>query len=85
MTKKLLSLEVRGNEKNWSFSFYGDPKHLDDWREDGLVVNEIVNTIPEWVVDAGLLKPWVFFQDLFNFKFIETMKKKLKHKTNIGP
>lgn len=75
---KLLSLEVRGIEKNWSFNFYGDPKHLDAWREDGLVVNEIVNTIPEWVVDAGLLKPWIFFQDLFNFKLWRHYKKKQK-------
>ena len=69
--KKLLSVEVKGAEKNWSFDFHGDPKHLEEWREDGLEINEIVNTIPMWVVDMGLMAPWIFFQDLFNFKFFK--------------
>jgi len=67
---KLMNVEVRGKENNWSFNFYGDPKHLEDWRGDGLEVNEIVNTIPEWVVDIGLMGVWMFFQDLFHFKFL---------------
>ncbi len=65
--KKLLSLEVKGAEKDWSFTFYDDPKYINEWREDGLEVNEICNTIPEWIVDIGLSKPWIFIQDLFNF------------------
>jgi hypothetical protein len=27
-----------------------------------------VDIIPEWVASAGLVKPWCFLQDLFNFK-----------------
>ena len=69
--KKLLSIEVRGNENSWAFNFYGDSKHLDTWRDDGLIVNEIINTIPEWIVDLGLIRIWTFFQDLFNFKFLK--------------
>ena len=68
MAKKLLSVTVKGNEKTWAFNFYGDPKLLDEWREDGLEVIEILNVIPVWVVDAGLLRPWVFFQDALNFR-----------------
>ena len=71
MAKKLMSLEVRGKDNYWSFNFYGNPKHLDHWRDDGLEINEIMNTIPEWVVDIGLIRPWMFFQDLFGFKFIK--------------
>lgn len=69
--KQLLSIEVRGHEHEWSFNFYGDPKHLDEWRDDGLEVVEIVNTIPSWAVDLGLTKIWFFIQDLFNFKFLK--------------
>jgi len=69
--KKLLSVEVRGANKTWSFSFYGDPKYINEWRDDGLEVNEIVNTIPMWAIDFGLVKPWIFFQDIFNFKFFK--------------
>jgi len=69
--KKLLSVEVKGADKTWSFSFYGDPKHIDVWRDDGLEISEIINVIPEWVIDLGLIRPWIFFQDLFNFKFLK--------------
>jgi len=68
---KLMSVEVKGAERNWSFNFYGDPKHLEDWRDDGLVVHEIINSIPEWAADLGLTKIWFFFQDVFNFKFLK--------------
>lgn len=69
--KKLLSVEVKGQEKSWSFEFYGDPKYLDEWRQDGLEINEIVNTIPLWAIDLGLTKIWIFFQDLFNFNLFK--------------
>lgn len=68
MAKKLLSLTVRGKEKRYGFEFYGDPKYLEEWRADGLDVDEVVNTIPTWVVRVGLAKPWCFLQDVFNFK-----------------
>lgn len=65
---KLLAVEIKGKEKNWSFNFYGDPKYLNEWREDGLDVVEICNTIPLWIHNLGLTKIWIFLQDLFNFK-----------------
>ena len=68
MSKKLLSVTVKGKEHTWSFSFYEDPKLLDEWRADGLEVEEILNVVPVWAIDAGLLLPWCFFQDLLNFK-----------------
>lgn len=68
MGKKLLSVTVQGKEKTWIFNFYEEPKYIQDWRNDGLVIDEILNTVPVWIVDCGLLKPWVFFQDVFNFK-----------------
>lgn len=68
MANKLLSIDVRGREKRWSFEFIGDPKHLDEWRADGLEVFEVENTIPIWIADLGLARPWCFVQDLFNFK-----------------
>lgn len=72
--KKLYSLEVRGKTKEWSFNIIADPKHVEDWREDGLEINEIVNSVPEWAVTMGLTKPWIFMQDLFNFRFKDLFK-----------
>jgi len=66
-----MSVEVTGASKTWSFLFYGDPKYLEEWRNDGLEVDEIINTIPEWVMDLGLTRPWIFLQDIFNFKFLK--------------
>lgn len=68
MSKKLLSVAVKGKNSVWGFNFYADPKHLKTWREDGLDVVEIENVIPEWVADFNLVKEWCFFQDLINLK-----------------
>ena len=45
----------------------GTPEHAADWRADGLDVVEIEYTIPEWVVAAGLVKPWVFGVDIIKW------------------
>ena len=69
MSKKILTVLVKGTNKEWSFEFKGNPKHLPTWRDDGLEVYELVNSIPEWVANLGLTKPWCFFQDIINFKW----------------
>lgn len=63
---KLLSITVKGNRHEWSFSFYGDTKYLEEWRSDGLLVDEVSNIIPAWV-PGKLVWAWVFLQDVFNF------------------
>ena len=65
---KLLQITVRGKRHTWAFEFYGDPQFIEDWRADGLDVCEVVNTVPEWAARLRLVRPWCFFQDLFNFK-----------------
>ncbi len=68
MSKKLLIIAVRGNQKTWGFNFYGDPKYIQEWRDDGLEIGEVQNVIPGWIVNIGLTRAWCFFQDVFNFK-----------------
>lgn len=68
MAKKLLSIDVRGNVHSWGFLFYGDPKHIPEWRADGLNVVQVENIIPAWVADLGLTRPWCFMQDVFNLR-----------------
>lgn len=63
MTRRL-SITVQGQRKTWSFCFDGDLRHLDEWRADGLEIDEVVNTIPAWVVGMGLTRPWCFVQDI---------------------
>ena len=66
MPNKLLSISVKGNNSLWSFNFYGDTRYIDEWREDGLEIDVIENTIPKFMNDIGLTKVWVFFQDIIN-------------------
>ena len=68
MADKRLSIVVRGREKRWSFQFLGDPKHLAEWRADGLEVYEVVHVIPAWVASLGLVRPWCFLQSVLNFR-----------------
>ena len=69
MANKLLVVTVRGSRFKWSFQFYGDPRNIPEWDADGLEVYEVVNIIPAWVVNLGLIKPWWFFQNVFNFRW----------------
>jgi hypothetical protein len=64
--KKKLIVFVRGKTTEWSFTFQGDPAHLDDWRADGLQVYEVENSIPAWVVAIGMTRVWVRVQDAWN-------------------
>lgn len=68
MTSKLMSVTVQGKRSSYCFNFYGDPQYLEEWRADGLEIDLIENTIPMWVVDAGLTRAWCFVQDVWNFK-----------------
>lgn len=68
MAKKRYSLIVRGERSTWSFDVLAKPEHVEDWRRDGLIVEEVINTIPVWVADLGLVRAWCFAQDIFFFR-----------------
>ena len=69
--KQLMLLEIRGKNKTWNFTVEGDTQYLEEWREDGLDINPLVNIIPQWAVNIGLLRPWCFIQDLLNNVWFE--------------
>ena len=67
--KKMHILNIRGKRKEWGFEVLVDPKYVPEWREDGLDINEIVNTVPQWYADLGLpIGVWCFVQDILNLK-----------------
>lgn len=68
MANKRMTVIVRGDQHTWGFSFTADPKHIAEWRADGLEVDEVVNAIPEWAVRLGLAREWVAIQDVLNFR-----------------
>ena len=62
--KKPYSLSVRTESgKHFTFTTMVDPKYVDEWRAEGIEIDELINVIPEWVVDVGLLKPYMWLQD----------------------
>jgi hypothetical protein len=68
VTKKLYSITIRGNEHTWSFDVMVDPRFVEEWRADGIEIDEICNVIPEWIADLGITRLWCFVQDLFHFR-----------------
>ena len=63
LNKQLYCVNVRGRTTEWSFPVWSIPEYVQQWRDDGLIVDEIVNTVPLWVVNLGLLDVWVWLQD----------------------
>lgn len=68
MSKKLYGLTIRGNQRIWLFDVYVDSRYVEEWRMDGIDIDDICNTIPVWIVNLGLTKAWCFLQDCFYFK-----------------
>lgn len=68
MAKKLYSLTIQGKDHVWGFDVLVDPQYVEEWRADGITIDEVCNVIPTWVVALGLLRVWCFFQDGFHFK-----------------
>lgn len=68
MSAILHSVQVRGKQSTWCIDTYITETTAADWRADGLTVHKIENTIPAWVAEIGLARPWCFLQDVFHFK-----------------
>jgi hypothetical protein len=67
MAKRLHFLTVRGKQHEWRFHVELDPKYLQDWRDDGLEIQEIRNTVPHWL-PSWLMGAWCFVQDVFHMR-----------------
>jgi hypothetical protein len=65
--KQRYTITVNGAHKRWCFDFEADPQYVEEWRSDGLEIDELGNSIPLWVVRLGLLRPWVAAQDAWNW------------------
>jgi hypothetical protein len=61
------TLSVRGKQHEWGVVAPMSRDQISAMREDGIDVGILQNVVPAWVNDAGLLRPWCFFQNLWNF------------------
>jgi hypothetical protein len=62
------TIEVRGKRSSWCVNWQASRQQIEAMRADGIDVGIVANSIPEWVVDIGLARPWCFFQDIWNLK-----------------
>ena len=66
--KYVYDIDVRGKYKRWGLPVEATPKEVEAWREDGIEISRIMNSIPTWWVDMGFsVRFWCFWQDVFNF------------------
>lgn len=56
--KQPMFVEVQGKSGAYNFQLKGDPKHLAEWRAEGLSVYVIEYAMPEWAASLGLARPW---------------------------
>ena len=61
--RKIMSISVKGKEHSWAFMFVHDDKFLQEWRDDGLSIDEVINIIPKWIADMRLTRIFVWLQD----------------------
>ena len=66
--KKAVTFDIRGQHHRWSVDAVMSQRQIDDMRADGVDVGELINAVPEWAVDMGLLRPWCFVQDVLSFR-----------------
>ena len=60
--KKLYELPIKGRKKQWGFEVWLEEKHIKDYLEDGLQLDEIVASIPAWVVMIGFTTPYLWIK-----------------------
>jgi len=63
MVKRPYLLTVRGRRHGWCFDVRVDPKYVPEYEADGLEVDEVANTVPQWVAQLGLAGVWCWLQD----------------------
>lgn len=63
MAHRWLVIHVRGRTTEYQFPVWADDKYLDEWRGDGLNIDYLLNTVPQWAQQLGLTKIWCRLQD----------------------
>lgn len=61
-------VDVRGQRSEWGIPADLSREAIESMREDGVNIIVPENTIPAWIVDIGMIRPWCFLQDVWSFK-----------------
>lgn len=55
----------------YSFELLADDRFLPEWRQAGIEIYVVENTIPEIVAQLGLAKVWCAMQDILGFRWVK--------------
>ena len=66
--KQRVELVMRGKSSEWAVSCDMSRGQIDAMVADGIEIGIVHHSVPMWAVDVGLLRPWCFVQDVFNFR-----------------
>lgn len=66
--KQRVELAVRGRTSEWAVHCDMSREQIDAMVADGIDVGILHHSVPMWAVDMGLLRPWCFVQDVWNFR-----------------
>jgi hypothetical protein len=61
---RLYSITIRGTQRTWSHLVWAKPEHAEEWRQDGIEVDEVLYIVPDWVQIMGLTRPWCWLQKI---------------------
>ena len=66
--KQRVELAVRGKTSEWAVHCDMSRGQIDAMVADGVDIGILHKSVPMWAADLGLLRPWCFMQDCFNFR-----------------
>lgn len=66
MPIKYYTTEIKGKNSTWIVEL--SQRQAVAMEEDGIEIQTVFNTAPDWVVELGLMKVWFFIQDIFYFQ-----------------
>ena len=54
---RLYSITIQGDQRTWNHLVWANPEHADEWRQDGIEVDEVLYIVPDLVQSMGLTRP----------------------------
>jgi hypothetical protein len=61
---RLYSITIQGTRRTWNHLVWAKPEHAEEWRQDGIEVDEVLYIVPDLVQSMGLTRPWCWLQKI---------------------
>ena len=61
---RLYSITIQGTQRTWNHLVWAKPEHAEEWRQDGIEVDEVLYIVPDLIQGMGLTRPWCWLQKI---------------------